>query len=250
MPLWNRRPSFKSASKYSSQEQWLWRWLNPVLLSVSGGGGGGRGWGGRGLVGNRGIWRRRRRRRRRRKTFTLEHRPGQTRLVSSGLLGNRQGAWSNLLNSASRLLYISLFLFLCLSRLLTFGLCAFFPICPYLSHPLRRLSPTLSLSSLSLSRPPSLFLGTPQLPACDCVCVQTSFSLSPLRPPSISDLRQRVLSGCAAAPPPYLSHRDVSTALRQARPSVTYHTHTHTRAHKKNTQACKHTHTTTHRYPE
>lgn len=128
-----------------------WRWLNPVLLSVSGGGG--RGWGGRGLAGNRGIWRRRRRRRR--KTFTLEHRPGQTRLVSSGLLGNRQGAWSNLLNSASRLLYISLFLFLCLSRLLTFGLCAFFPICPYLSHPLRRLSPTLALLTLSLVPPPS-----------------------------------------------------------------------------------------------
>lgn len=172
----------------------------------------------------RGRWKKRRRR----KTFTLEHRPGQTRLILSGLLGNQQGAWSNLLNSASRLLYISLFLFLCLSRSLTFGLHAAFPICRYLSHPLRCLSPTPPLLS-------SLFLCSP---LCVCVWLYLLLSLLPiLPPPKTSDSVSS--QACAAVPPPYLSHWAVSTALRQARPSVTYqahntctHVNTHTRTHK------------------
>lgn len=173
----------------------------------------------------RGRWKKRQRR----KTFTLEHRPGQTRLILSGLLGNRQGAWSNLLNSASRLLYISLFLFLCLSRSLTFGLHAAFPICRYLSHPLRRLSPSLPLLR-SLTLFALTLSGAPQLPVCMCGYISLSLSLS--HPPSISDLRQRILSGCAAVPPPYLSHRAVSTALRQARLTKhTKHTRKHTHSH-------------------
>lgn len=142
----------------------------------------------------------------RRQTFTLEYRPGQTRLILSGLLGNRQGAWSNLWNSASS---IYLFLFLCLSRLLTFSLgAAAFPICRYLSHPLK------ALISLSPSPPPPLCQSV-----CMCICV------------SLSDLRQCVLSGCAAVPPPHLSHQSVCNSLRQTRPSVGYQAHarTHTR---------------------
>lgn len=121
----------------------------------------------------RGRWKKRRRR----KTFTLEHRPGQTRLILSGLLGNQQGAWSNLLNSASRLLYISLFLFLCLSRSLTFGLHAAFPICRYLSHPLRCLSPTPPLLSSLFLCSPSLYQTVPSF-LCVCVCGCIFYSLS------------------------------------------------------------------------
>lgn len=187
-------------------------------------------------------WRRRRRgrkkgrerwkKRRRRKTFTLEHRPGQTRLVLSGLLGNRQGAWSNLLNSASRLLYISLFLFLCLSRSLTFGLHAAFPICRYLSHPLRRLSPSLPLLS-------SLFLWSPYLyqalPSCLYVCVDICFSLSfpsslHLRPQTAYPLRL-----CGSATPisftPSREYRPQAGQTFCDLPST------------QNTHTCKHTHT-------
>lgn len=105
----------------------------------------------------------------RRETSTLEQRPGQTRLISSGLLGNRQGAWSNLLNSASS---ISLFFFLCLSRLLTFSLrAAAFPICRYLSHPLKALI-SHPHSPHSLSAPPPLqsaILSSLSLSLCTCV---------------------------------------------------------------------------------
>lgn len=155
----------------------------------------------------------------RRETFTPEHRPGLTRLILSGLLGNRQGAWSNLLNSASS---ISLFLFLSLSRLLTFSHhAAVFPIRRYLSHPLK----ALISHPLSLSAPPPLQSGIlsppPPLRVYVLVCV------------SLSDLSQRVLSGCAAVPPPHLSHQSVSSSLRQARASVGYWACTHTHTHRR-----------------
>lgn len=170
----------------------------------------------------RGKWKKRCRR----KTFTLEHRPGQTRLVLSGLLGNRQGAWSNLLNSASRLLYISLFLFLCLSRSLTFGLHTVFPICCYLSHPLRRLSPSLPLLSSLILCSPSLYQA---LPSCQCVCMAISSSLSLslfsiLLPSQTSDsVSSQAVWHCH----PHIFHTELwgPPSDRQARPSGTYQEH-------------------------
>lgn len=52
-----------------------------------------------------------------------------------------------------------------------------------------------------------------------CICV------------SLSDLRQCVLSGCAAVPPTHLSHRSVCNSLRQTRPSVGYQARARTRTH-------------------
>lgn len=111
----------------------------------------------------------------RRETFTLEHRPGLTRLILSGLLGNRQGAWSNLLNSASS---ISLFLFLSLSCLLTFSRrAAVFPIWRYLSHPLK----ALISHPLPLSLHPHPFNQASSAPTpLPCVCVLVCVSLSDL----------------------------------------------------------------------
>lgn len=153
----------------------------------------------------------------RRETFTLEHRPGQTRLILSGLLGNRQGAWSNLLNSASS---VALFLFLCLSRLLTFSLrgaaAASFPIWRYLSHPLKALiSHPPSPPPLFLSLPPSRSLSVG-------VCV-------PLRLQPVCPL---------GLPPPHISHQSVSTSLRQARHSVGYWAWKHTHTHDKCVTSC------------
>lgn len=129
-------------------------------------------------------------------------RPGQTRLVSSWLLGNQQGAWSNLLYSASCLLYLSLFL--CLSHLLTFVHHTAFPICHYLL--LGCLSSSLSLVSSVLH---SWLTCFPQL------CLYVWLYLSPSYPLLILSTSQCIPSGCVAVPPLYRSHWAVRTALYQ-----------------------------------